>query len=147
MSFVDAVKTCLTTKYATFEGRAARSEYWYFSLFYLLMLLAFAALGFVLGGGSNFIAGELRSFVPFVPMAIVLLAMMIPTIAVTVRRLHDRDMSGWWYLGFIALSFIPVVGKLINLATLVLYALKGTAGPNRFGRDPLGVEHNADIFA
>lgn len=147
MGFVDAVSTCLTAKYATFEGRAARSEYWYFSLFYLLVLLAFGALGYVLGGGSNFRSGNLRAFLPFLPLIIVVLAMMIPTIAVTVRRLHDRDMSGWWYLGFVALSFIPVVGKLINLATLVLYALKGTAGPNRFGRDPLGVEHNADIFA
>ncbi len=44
-------------------------------------------------------------------------------------------------------KFHSMVGKLINLATLVLYALKGTAGPNRFGRDPLGVEHNAEIFS
>lgn len=147
MGFVDAVRTSLIVKYATFQGRAARSEFWYFSLFYGLILLAFGALGFALGGGSNFRAGNLRSFVPFVPLIIVVLAMIIPTIAVTVRRLHDRDMSGWWYLGFVVLGFIPVVGKLVSFATLVLYALKGTVGPNRFGRDPLGVEHNADIFA
>ncbi len=146
MGFVDAVRTCLTAKYATFEGRAARSEFWYFSLFYAMMLLVFGAVGFVLGGGSNFRAGNLRSFLPFVPLIIVVLAMIMPTIAVTVRRLHDRDMSGWWYLGFIVLSVIPVVGKLVSLATLVLYALKGTVGPNRYGRNPLGVEHNADIF-
>ena len=147
MGFVDAIRTCLTAKYATFEGRAARSEYWYFLLFYILVLLVFTALGFVLGGGSNFRAGNLRSFLPFLPLIVVMLALFIPKIAVTVRRLHDRDMSGWWYLGFIALSFIPMVGKLVNLAILVLYALKGTEGPNRFGRDPLGVEHNAEIFA
>lgn len=147
MGFVDAVRTCLIVKYATFEGRAARSEFWYYSLFYALMLLVFGVLGFALAGGSNFREGNLRSFLPFVPLIIVVLAMIIPGIAVTVRRLHDRDMSGWWYLGFIALSAIPVVGGLIGLATLVLYALKGTVGPNRFGSDPLGVEHNADIFA
>ncbi len=147
MGFVDAVRTCLIVKYATFEGRAARSEFWYFSLFHILMLLAFGALGFALGGGSNFRAGNLRSFLPFVPLILVVLAMILPSIAVAVRRLHDRNMSGWWYLGFIVLSAIPVIGRLVNLATLVLYALKGTLGPNRFGRDPLGVEHNADIFA
>ncbi len=147
MGFVEAVRTCLIVKYATFEGRAARSEFWYFSLFYALILLVFGGIGFALGGGSNFRAGNLRSFLPFVPLIIVVVTMIIPSIAVAVRRLHDRNMSGWWYLGFIALSAIPVLGRLVNLATLVLYALKGTVGPNRFGRDPLGVEHNADIFA
>lgn len=147
MGFIDAVKTCLTAKYATFEGRAARSEFWYFSLFHILALLAFGALGFVLGGGSNFRAGNLRAFLPFVPLIIAVLALMLPSVAVTVRRLHDRDMSGWWYLGFIVLGAIPVVGRAVNVVTLVLYALKGTVGPNRFGRDPLGLAHNADIFA
>ncbi len=147
MGFVEAVRTCLIVKYATFEGRAARSEFWYFSLFYALILLVFGGIGFALGGGSNFRAGNLRSFLPFVPLIIVVVTMIIPSIAVAVRRLHDRNMSGWWYLGFIALSAIPVLGRLVNLAALVLYALKGTVGPNRFGRDPLGVEHNAEIFA
>ena len=105
MGFVEAVRTCLIVKYATFEGRAARSEFWYFSLFYALMLLVFGGIGFALGGGSNFRAGNLRSFLPFVPLIIVVLAMIVPSIAVAVRRLDDRNMSGWWYLGFIALEF------------------------------------------
>jgi uncharacterized membrane protein YhaH (DUF805 family) len=53
-----------------------------------------------------------------------------------VRRLHDRDMSGWWYLGFIVLSNIPLLGILIALGYLVLMFLPGTPGPNRFGEDP-----------
>ena len=56
------------------------------------MLLAFGAFGFVLGSGSNVRADNLHSFVPFVPLIIVILAMIISTISVTVRRLHDRDM-------------------------------------------------------
>ncbi|WP_426037534.1 DUF805 domain-containing protein [Cypionkella sp. TWP1-2-1b2] len=68
-------------------------------MFYLLMLLAFGAFGFVLSSGSNVRADNLHSFAPLI---IVILAMIIPTISVTVRRLHDRDMSGWWCPGFIA---------------------------------------------
>ena len=64
MGFVDAVRTCLSAKYATFEVRAARSEYWYFLLFYILVLLAFTALGFALGEDSHFRSGMPRSFVP-----------------------------------------------------------------------------------
>ena len=75
------------------------------------------------------------------------LGILIPTIAVAVRRLHDRNMSGWWYLGFIALSFIPVVGFLASIAMLVIFCLKGTDGDNRFGPDPLRPGARADIFA
>ena len=66
-----------------------------FLLFYILVLLAFTALGFALGRDSNFRSGMPRSFVPFVPLIIVILVLFIPKIAVTVRRLHDRDISGW----------------------------------------------------
>jgi len=64
------------------------------------------------------------------------LAIVIPGIAVTVRRFHDRDMSGWWYLGFVVLGMIPKIGGLFSLAMLVLMALPGTPGPNRYGADP-----------
>lgn len=64
------------------------------------------------------------------------LGILVPSIAVNVRRLHDRDMSGWWYLGFIVLSNIPIVGILVAIAYLVLMFLPGTPGPNRFGEDP-----------
>lgn len=53
-----------------------------------------------------------------------------------VRRLHDRNLSAWWYLGFIALNVLPVIGWGSNIAYLVLMALPGTSGPNRFGEDP-----------
>lgn len=66
------------------------------------------------------------------------LAILIPSIAVAVRRLHDRDMSGWWYLGFMVVSFIPFVGFIASIAFIVIMALPGTEGPNRFGLDPKG---------
>jgi len=68
------------------------------------------------------------------------LAMLVPSVAVTVRRLHDRDMSGWWYLGVIIVGAIPFVGFLANIPILVLMALPGTLGSNRFGPDPKGTD-------
>ncbi len=64
------------------------------------------------------------------------LAAFIPNLAVNVRRLHDRDMSGWWLLGLVVLSAIPVVGIIVSIGWLVLMFLPGTQGPNRFGPDP-----------
>ena len=71
---------------------------------------------------------------------------LVPSIAVVVRRLHDRDMSGWWYLGIIVASMIPIVGTLASIALLVLMVLPGTPGPNRFGPDPKDPA-NAAVFA
>jgi len=64
------------------------------------------------------------------------LATLIPSIAVGVRRLHDRDMSGWWYLGLFVGMIIPLVNFIAAIAFLVLMLLPGTPGPNRFGPDP-----------
>lgn len=80
-------------------------------------------------------------------LAVFYLAILIPSIAVAVRRLHDRNMSGWWYLGFIVLSAIPFVGVVASIAMLVIFCLKGTDGDNRFGPDPLRPAARADIFA
>jgi uncharacterized membrane protein YhaH (DUF805 family) len=74
------------------------------------------------------------------------LAIIIPSIAVVVRRLHDRDMSGWWYLGFILASMIPIVGIIAGIAMQVLLLLPGTVGPNRFGPDPKDPT-SAEVFS
>jgi uncharacterized membrane protein YhaH (DUF805 family) len=74
------------------------------------------------------------------------LAILIPSIAVAVRRLHDRDMSGWWYLGVIIAGMIPIVGFIANIAFIVLMFLPGTPGPNRFGPDPKDPS-SANVFA
>lgn len=114
MDFQTAVKTCLTEKYATFGGRAARSEFWWFTLFTLVTSLVLQALGGEVLGG------------------IFALAVLLPGIGVAVRRLHDVERSGWWYL----LVLIPLIGALILIFAFFIH--RGTEGPNRFGADPLG---------
>ena len=119
MSFAEAVRTCFS-KYTSVEGRARRSEYWWFLLFAFLGNLVFAAVDRGVFEQDVSVFGTIFS-----------LAILLPAICVAVRRLHDRDMSGWWVL----LNFIPLIGALI---LLIIYVLPGTEGPNRFGPDPLG---------
>ena len=144
-------------RYAEFSGRSRRLEYWAFTLLSLIVILLITALamafGFSLTAFSSIEAGADPSlffgsgfFVLMGLAGIYLLAALIPGIAVTVRRLHDRDMSGWWYLGFIALGMIPFVGWIANIAFLVILCLPGTAGPNRFGEDPMDPT-GAEVFA
>lgn len=115
MDIQTSIRTCFQ-KYADFSGRAQRSEFWWFALFSFVTSLILQAVDLAIGLP---ILGSLFA-----------LAVLLPSIAVGVRRLHDRDMVGWWYL----LIFVPVVGALI---LLVIFCLKGTTGPNRFGPDPL----------
>ncbi len=119
MTFAKAVRTCFQ-KYVTIEGRARRAEYWWFFLFMIAVSLVLSVVDSILFGPDFGILGSLFA-----------LGVFLPAICVAIRRLHDRDMSGWWAL----LYFIPVLGSLI---LLVVYALPGTSGPNRFGPDPLG---------
>lgn len=119
MTFQDAVRTCFQ-KYVTIEGRARRSEYWYFVLFSIIVSLV---LGLV--DGSLGFTGE------FQPLSSLFgLAILLPSITVSIRRLHDRDMSGWWFL----LVLVPLIGTLI---LIVIFVMRGTDGKNRFGPDPL----------
>ena len=93
-------------------------------------------------GGSMPVA----SMVFFGIAAIFYLAVLLPVIAVTVRRFHDRDLSGWIYLAAIVLGFVPFVGIIASIGAFVITVLKGTPGENKFGRDPLGPQHSADVF-
>ncbi len=123
MSFQDAIRTCLS-KYATFSGRARRSEFWWFVLFTVLVSAALNVVDRAIFG----IAPDGRPV--SILNALFSLAVLLPTIAVGVRRLHDLDRTGWWYL----LILIPVLGALI---LLFFFIQKGTEGPNRFGPDPV----------
>lgn len=146
MGFKEAVESVLKRNYANFQGRASRSEYWYYTLFVVIVALVLTGL---LMATMNFQTGEISGigYVVIAILAVFYLAILIPSIAVAVRRFHDRDMSGWWYLGFIALSMIPFVGFVAGIAQLVIFCLKGTDGDNRFGPDPLRPSARADIFA
>lgn len=116
-------------KYAVFNGRARRAEYWTFFLFNFI-------ISFVLG----FIEGALGSqgIIAFV----YILACLIPGIAVSVRRLHDTDRSGWWLL----ISFVPIVGAIV---LFVFMAQDSKPGQNRYGINPkeeTGINHPAEII-
>ncbi len=117
MGFMEAVKSCFR-RYVDFQGRSPRSEYWWFTLFNIIVIL-------VLAGASGII--------PILGIALLIyyLAMILPALAVTIRRFHDLDKSGW----FILIQLIPIVGPFI---ILYWFCLKGTDGDNRFGPDPLG---------
>src|SRR3954468_14824563 len=119
MSFVEAIQSGFSN-YVNFSGRAARSEYWYWVLFVVLLSIV-----------TNIIDAVISSSGIGILSAIVSLALFLPGLAVGIRRLHDLDKSGWWTL----LIFIPLVGAII----LIVWACtRGTMGPNRFGPDPLG---------
>lgn len=111
-------------KYATFEGRARRKEYWFFILFNVLAVVVLGIIDVVLGTSSKEAGLGLLS-------GIYLLAVLLPALAVTVRRLHDTDRSGWWIL----IEFIPLIGGLV---LLIFTLLDSTPGSNRFGPSPKG---------
>jgi uncharacterized membrane protein YhaH (DUF805 family) len=109
-------------KYAVFAGRARRKEFWFFTLFNVLIAVVLTMIDMFTGTFDEDVGLGLLS-------GLFALAMLIPSIAVTVRRLHDTDRSGWWYL----LVFLPVIGGLV---ILVFTLLDGTPGSNRFGPNP-----------
>jgi len=128
-------------KYLTFGGRASRSEYWWWVLFILLSSIVVAIVEGTLGLGSGTVTqveGGVSASYAGGPLSIIwALVNILPGIAVGVRRLHDTDRSGWWYL----IALVPLVGAIV---LLVFFCTRGTAGANRFGPDPLGSP--AEVF-
>ena len=120
-------------QYAVFSGRAGRREYWTFSLVQIGIAFALAmwlAAALPNEPGDNIRWRDLGAAgLPFYVMMLYALATIVSTCAVTVRRLHDYDYSGWWLL----LGFIPYIGEA---ALFALLCFKGTAGDNRFGAEP-----------
>ncbi len=118
LGFVDAVKICLTEKYCDFNGRARRSEYWWFCL-----------CNFVLSYVVNLIGGLISPTVGMVLTCIVTLGLLLPGLGVCVRRLHDIGKSGWLVL----LALIPLVGAII---LIVWYCKDSDRGSNAYGPSP-----------
>lgn len=108
MNFGESLSTCFS-KYANFDGRAPRSEYWWWALFVVIVQITAEYTYPVLG-------------------VIVLIGILIPTIAVTARRLHDIDRSGWWQL----IGLIPLVGLIV----MIYWLVQPTGPDNRFGPAP-----------
>jgi uncharacterized membrane protein YhaH (DUF805 family) len=126
MNIQNAVKSGFSN-YANFRGRAQRSEFWYWVLFFWLSVAVAEILDAVLfpgvSGSNNSGAGLF-----LLPLNLVGYVLLIPSISVFVRRLHDIDRKGWWWL----ITFIPFGG----LVMLVWLCSKGSQGVNRFGVDP-----------
>ena len=122
MTFQEAIASGLS-RYIDFDTRSSRSEYWYWALFaFLVSIVANIIDGIIFGGPV--LAG------------LVGLGLIIPGIAVGVRRLHDIDRSGWWYL----IVFVPLIGVLV---LIYWFVQPGTTGDNEFGSDPLGASGDA----
>lgn len=131
MGPIAAVKSCFA-KYVTFSGRAPRSELWFFVLFTTVCAIVAAILDNILGTNFSMTmpnGAAVKSFYGYI-YSLWGLVVLLPHISVAVRRLHDRDRSGWWYW----LILIPLVG---GIWLLVWFCRKGTPGPNRFGADPI----------
>ena len=146
MNFQNAIKTCIKKKYANFSGRASKSEYWWFFLFYILAGVASQFLDEVVSGHSFWI-----NYGPI--GTIVNLILIIPILSAGARRLHDTNRSGWWQLlilivlavvyyqkgmltkGLITSSYfiLSILALGIYILLIVWLASKGEKKKNRFG--------------
>lgn len=119
-------------RYAQFQGRSRRKEYWLYTLFLVIVSVILGVIDFAIlssGSGVGFL-GLLFS-----------LATLLPSLAVSVRRLHDTNRSGWWIL----IALIPLIGAIV----LIVFTVQdSTPGANRFGPSPKsGDENTAEVFA
>ncbi|GAA2225158.1 DUF805 domain-containing protein [Promicromonospora sukumoe] len=148
MSFIESIRTVLS-KYATFDGRARRSEFWWYYLAVAIVegVLYFALIvpgltAYTTATMEYAMAGDPAAPIPAMPgsltagylvVSVVALALLLPTLAVIVRRLHDTGKSG-------ALAFLLLIPVVNFILIIVWGASTGTPGPNQFGPDPKAVE-------
>ena len=159
--------------YRAIEGRASRSEYWWFILMMVVVYIAFFALMLSLGVAGSManpdrmpalMAGAGSAFMILViPFYIWALLSSAAAFAVLIRRVHDLGYSGWfiaiYYAGFFVVGLISAALGLVSpmlssalfalyaIAGIVVLALPGTKGPNKYGEDPLGVANAQDVFS
>ena len=132
MSFQEAVQTVFS-KYATFEGRARRSEYWYFMLFVCCVNVVIRILAMIVGD-SNVLATVLAGI-----STVFSLGILVPQIAVAVRRLHDIGRSGWFYL----IGLIPLIGWIFMI---VWFCTDSQPGDNQYGPNPKSGNYTNNIY-
>lgn len=113
-------------KYAVFSGRASRREYWWFMLFTTLVNIILMVVDAQMGSFNDAVGMGMLG-------GLYTLLVLLPSIGVQVRRLHDIDRSGWWLLMYL----VPLVGFIV---VLVFACMKGTPGSNRFGLNPLELD-------
>ena len=124
-TFGQAVKSCFN-QYCGFKGRASRAEFWWFTLFTYIV-------GFVLGfvDGLLFTSTENAFFALLGFSGLFRLGVFLPGLAVTARRLHDTDKSGWWML-----LYLTIIGGIV---VFIFTLLRGNEGSNKYGEDPYAV--------
>jgi uncharacterized membrane protein YhaH (DUF805 family) len=122
MSFPNAVRVCLLQKYASFSGRARRSEYWFFALFTAIV----SAVGAVLDAASGLSDGFFSGTGPI--QGVLDLALLLPGLAVGARRLHDTGRTGWWQL----IGIIPIIGWVV----LLVFFVQNSHPANQHGPNP-----------
>lgn len=123
-NMIDWWKKVVFKNYANFTGRARRAEYWYYVLGNALLIIPFYILGIV-GMSSDNVGFSSLGFAVY---GLVLLGTIIPSLAVTVRRLHDLNKSGWYYF----IGFIPLIGGIV---LLVWFFTDGNRFTNNYGND------------
>jgi uncharacterized membrane protein YhaH (DUF805 family) len=129
-------------KYAEFDGRSRRKEYWMFTLFNAIaisLVMAFTFAGMTLSHGNG-------SYL-FIPVGIYALATLIPSISVATRRFHDVGKSGWMLLLLCVLGIIPVVGFICGIIQLVVFCQDSQPGVNQYGPNPKFPEQGAILYS
>lgn len=128
--------TDVLRKYAVFQGRASRKEYWMFMLVNIIIVAILVGLGV----GLSALVDQPEQMFPWTMLVVIALlliynlAIFIPSLAVAVRRLHDTDRSGWWIL----VNLVPYIGGFVFLIFMVI---DSKPGDNRFGPNPKGIQN------
>ena len=162
LNFGEAVRQ-FYGNYTNPEGRAQRSAFWWVVLYQLIIYAVLAIVIYMAKGGTEFfkiiesiLNGNLdpdfgddfylgpSGMIALFLMLCFALANFIPDIMLRIRRFHDLNQSGWLVLAFIVLGVLPGIGTIGDLANFIWFAVRGTNGPNKYGRDPLG--DNTDVF-
>ena len=114
--------TKVLKNYVGFSGRARRTEYWMFTL-----------VNVIIGGVLNVLYNVTGSSIFYVLYVLYFLAVLLPSIAVGIRRLHDTNRTGWWLL----IGLVPFIGAIV---LIVFFVMEGNRGANQYGADPKGIE-------
>jgi uncharacterized membrane protein YhaH (DUF805 family) len=146
VTFPEAIQLFFS-RYVDFQGRSRRSEYWWVTLFNIIVFGVGTVLAMVVGG-VNFETGEMGplGYVFIGILGLYALGIIVPSIALFVRRLHDINQTGWIYLGLVILGFIPLIGLLASIAQIVIACIPGTVGTNKYGPDPKQPGGSPDVF-
>lgn len=173
MGFWQAVRTAILKKYLKFSGRASRSEFWWFMLFYVLCYILIFFLQCI-ASWLEFAHSDFIGLGWFILNNVFLLVLFFPRIGITVRRLHDLNFSGWWSLILVGLAitiwmrfltelFTPdflglyritdfiniykVAFSILTFILLIVLIKKGDNGPNKYGENPVRVKVDLSVFS